>query len=141
MNSHALDAGNDIITSTSPTNTLTSKMNFEMLFIRNRDANGDLPPHIIREVLRDPDSHSQGPGSRDEIQAGIEAHMRTLETCLIMIMADQRIAADRQDRRCSPAEEGHLEHVASLLRGSLQTLREKRDRLVQERANGESLWK
>lgn len=113
-------------------------MNFEMIFIRSRDANGDLPPHIMKKVLQDPDSHLQGPGSRDEIQAGVEAHMRTLETCLIMIMADQRIAADRQDRGGSPAD---LELVASLFRGSLQTLRETRDRLVQERANGESLWK
>lgn len=113
-------------------------MNFEMIFIRSRDANGNLPPYIIREVLRDPDLHLQGPGSRDEIQAGVEAHMRTLETCLIMIMADQRIAADRQDRGGSPAD---LELVALLFRGSLQTLRETRDRLIQERANGESLWK
>lgn len=118
-------------------------MNYSIIFMRNRAATRDLPSEISRAVLQDPNSRSQGPGSnvnsRDEIQA-VEGHMRTLTTCLIMIMADQRTAASHQNPRFSPAEERHLERMASSLRGALQALLEKRDRLVQERANGKSLW-
>jgi hypothetical protein len=111
-------------------------MNNFILFMRGYGANGYFPSEASTLPIQTTDSRSQGPGfnvnSKDDIQA-VEAHMGTLSTFLIMIMADQRGAANP---RLSQEEERHLESLATSLRGALQALLEKRDRLVQEQANG-----
>jgi hypothetical protein len=93
----------------------------------------NLPP------LQNPESSWQRPGStlepKDEIQV-IEEQMDTINGYLLVV-EQQNFVRDNETR--GPQKEILLERVAFAMEGALQALEEKRNRMVQQRANGKSL--